>query len=185
MTSTEDSPPSVEEQYLSAGHSSNLRVEADRRSDADVLIAMGWSATRLGGALLRLHGEWDGAEKRPRMSETDLLLLRGKLKSLSSVLVQVCDAMAKLGMADPEARAGAIVGYWLYQVCHTCHGLKFERVRNTPVLSATRCKSCQGSGLAWVPHGADGRRMLNLMDDSVAVARASASRRLRKLMNRA
>ena len=31
--------PDIEEQYISAGDSSNLRVEADRRSDADILIA--------------------------------------------------------------------------------------------------------------------------------------------------
>lgn len=185
MTSTEDLPPSVEEQYLSATHSSNLRVEADRRSDADVLIAMGWSAKGLGGALLRLHGEWDGAEKRSRMSETDMILLRGKLKSLASTLVLLCEAMGKLGMQEPEARAGAIVGYWLHQACRSCNGLKFERVRDTPALSAIRCKSCQGSGLGWAPHGADGRRMLNLMDDSVSIARAAASKRLRRLMDRA
>lgn len=56
----------VEEVYTSAGNSSDLRVEADRRSDADVLIAAGLSPTRVGMALLRLHSEWDKAEKPRR-----------------------------------------------------------------------------------------------------------------------
>lgn len=179
MTTTDDRP-TVEETYLRASMSSNLRVQADRRSDADTLIAAGWSAKGLGGALLRLHGEWDAAAKRPRgMSETDLLLLLGKLKSLSASLRHVIDAMQRLGMASPEARAGAIVGYWLHQSCHACHGLKFEPIKSTPVLSAVRCKVCHGTGLGWAPHGADGRRVLNLMDDSVSRAREGIRARLR------
>lgn len=55
--------PNVEEMYVSAGNTSDLTVEADRRGDGDVLIAAGWSSSRLGAALLRLHSEWDAAEK--------------------------------------------------------------------------------------------------------------------------
>lgn len=181
MTSTDDRPPGVEERYLKASNTSNLRVQADRRSDADVLIAAGWSAKGLGGALLRLHGEWDAAAKKPRgMSDTDLILLRGRLKSLTSALAYLVEAMEKLGMASPQARAGAIVGYWLHQACHKCHGLKFETIMDTPVLSAVRCKSCHGTGLGWAPHGQDGKRMLNLMDDSVSRAREGIKARLRQ-----
>jgi len=180
MTTTDDRP-GVEERYLKASSTSNLRVQADRRGDCDVLIAAGWSAKGLGGALLRLAGEWDAAAKKPRgMSETDLIMLRGKLKSLSSTLAYLVEAMQRLGMASPQARAGAIVGYWLHQACHTCHGLKFEAIMDTPVLSAVRCKSCHGTGLGWSPHGQDGRRMLNLMDDSVSRARNGIRDRLRQ-----
>ena len=61
-----DEKRGIEEAYTSAMTSSNLRVEADRRSDADVIIAAGWNQSRIGGALLRLHTEWDASEK-PRM----------------------------------------------------------------------------------------------------------------------
>lgn len=180
MTST-DERPGVEEQYLKASTTSNLRVQADRRGDADVLIAVGWSCKGFGGALLRLHGEWDAAAKKPRgMSETDLILLRGRLKSLSTTLQYLVEAMEKLGMASPQSRAGAIVGYWLHQACHTCHGLKFETIQSTPVLSAIRCKACHGTGLGLAPHGQDGKRMLNLMDDSVSRARHGIKARLRQ-----
>ena len=172
--------PSVEERYLRASSTSDLRVRADRRSDADVLIAAGWSATGLGGVLLRLHGEWDAAAKKPgAISETELILLRGKLKSLSAAMQYVADAMGRLGLESPQRCAGAIIGYWLNQSCHTCHGLKFETIRDTPVLSAIRCKSCHGTGLGPVPHGQDGRRMLNLMDDAVNRARVGIRDRLR------
>lgn len=71
MTTTPDPqnpPPTVEERYTGATNTSNLRVEARRQLPADLLIAAGWSPTRLGAALLRLHSEWDGAEKPRRLS---------------------------------------------------------------------------------------------------------------------
>jgi hypothetical protein len=59
--------PNVEETYISATVTSDLRVEGDRFGAGDVLIASGWSPTRLGGALLRLHTDWDRAEKPARV----------------------------------------------------------------------------------------------------------------------
>lgn len=58
-----DEKRGVEEAYTSAGNTSDLRVEADVRNDADLIIAAGWSDSRVGIALLRLHSEWDKAEK--------------------------------------------------------------------------------------------------------------------------
>lgn len=68
----EDRPPTVEERYASATHATNLRVhdDADRGSQADILMAMAWSPTRLGAALMRLHSEWEGAE-HPMHPATD------------------------------------------------------------------------------------------------------------------
>jgi len=70
MRNEEAMPPDVTEAYTSATHASNLRVEidADRRSSADVLMAAAWSPSRLGGALLRLHSEFDGAQHPRRMT---------------------------------------------------------------------------------------------------------------------
>jgi len=59
----------VEESYTSATASSNLRCEADRRTDVDVLIAAGCTPGILGAALMRLHSEWDGSERmRPAVA---------------------------------------------------------------------------------------------------------------------
>lgn len=180
MTSTDDRP-TVEESYLSAAHTSNLRVVADKRGPGDVIIAAGWADSRVGIALIRLAGEWDGAEKRRVMSETDLILLRGKLKSLSSVLTQVVGHMGRRNMEDPEGRAGPIVGYWLSQVCPTCHGLQFQLIKDTPVKSTLRCRSCHGSGRANPPPGS--RDVLGWLDDCVQIGRASMKRRLRPLLH--
>lgn len=57
-----DEKRGIDETYTSACSTSDLRVEADRPGDADVLIASGWSPTRIGSALLRLHSEFDRAE---------------------------------------------------------------------------------------------------------------------------
>lgn len=73
----DDTKPTVGERYSNATHASNLKVEAERGGAADVLIAMGWSPSRLGGALMRLHSEFDGCEhpKRPTQAAIELLAL--------------------------------------------------------------------------------------------------------------
>lgn len=59
----------VGESYASATASSNLRCEAGRRTDVDVLIAAGFVPGVLGAALMRLQGEWDGSERvRPAVA---------------------------------------------------------------------------------------------------------------------
>lgn len=53
----------TQERYATAIQSSSLRVQADVRGDADMLIAMGWCKSNFGAALMRLQAEWDGAER--------------------------------------------------------------------------------------------------------------------------
>ncbi|WP_019573338.1 hypothetical protein [Curvibacter lanceolatus] len=63
-------PRTIEEAYTAAIVSSHLRVEADRPGAADFLIAAGWSQSRIGLAMLRLHTEWERAAKpRPVSKE--------------------------------------------------------------------------------------------------------------------
>lgn len=47
----------IDEQYTSAGNADDLTVTSERRTDADVLIASGWTPGLLGGVLMRLHSE--------------------------------------------------------------------------------------------------------------------------------
>ena len=75
-----DEKRGVEEAYTAAGNSSDLRVEADLRGDADLIIAAGWSESRVGMALLRLHSEWDKAEKPRKPSPDRISLLASTLK---------------------------------------------------------------------------------------------------------
>lgn len=87
---SDNPPPSAEERYTGATNTSNLKVEARRQLPADYLIAAGWSPSRLGAALLRLHSEWDGSEKprRPTKERIDQIaeglprLVEGKRQAL-------------------------------------------------------------------------------------------------------
>lgn len=45
-------PRTIEEQYTSAGNADDLTVTSERRTDADVLIASGWTPGLLGGVLM-------------------------------------------------------------------------------------------------------------------------------------
>jgi len=208
-----DDKPCVEETYTCAGNSSDLRVEADLRSDADVLIAAGWSPTRVGMALLRLHSEWDKAEKPRRpapgaitaLAETmptnlkqaertsmarrqaqdwymdEMAKLVNKLKSLPAVRSQLTAYVPKWGIAEAAVKVPAVIAYWLDQVCPHCHGLKYQRIEGAPTLSSRACKACGGTGIAPIPHGHEGRRVANYMDDCVSRAQQSLKNRLRDL----
>jgi len=66
MTDNKDAPPDITERYSSATHASSLVVTAERGGAGDMLIAAGWSKSRLGAALMRLHSEWDGTPKPRR-----------------------------------------------------------------------------------------------------------------------
>jgi hypothetical protein len=79
ITDPQNPPATVEERYTGATSTSNLKVEARRQLPADLLIAAGWSPTRLGAALLRLHSEWDGAEKPPRPTRERVDQIAAKL----------------------------------------------------------------------------------------------------------
>lgn len=71
--------PTIEESYESATHATSLKVEADKRGSADVLIAAGWSDARLGMALMRLHSEYEGSARPQKPSAAAIELLSRKL----------------------------------------------------------------------------------------------------------
>lgn len=167
----------VEESYTSATQSSNLRCEADRRTDVDVLIAAGWTPGILGGALIRLRSEYDGSSKRAG-TVTDAVLLVGQLKSLPRAL-EVIEAWAKeRAIADHKRLAQSVLAHWLDSNCKPCHGRGHEVIAGTPSLGR-KCKACHGAGKRKDPMGDVGRRALNMMDDAVAVSQQSMSKRLR------
>jgi hypothetical protein len=154
--------PTVEEKYTSAIHASNLRVEADKGGSADVLIAVGWSPSRLGAALMRLHSEQDAAES---------------LRSFAGVHEQLDVQASRWGM--PVATTSAVLTYWLAPLCKACQGRKFETVPDSPALSAKRCGCCRGEGVARIPCGDDGRKLLGYIEDCLSRARDSIKARLR------
>lgn len=171
----------VDEAYATAGNSSNLAVKADRRSDADVLIAAGWTPGLLGGALMRLHSEWDGAAKKRRMDETDAFLLFGQLNSLRRAVDGVAAWAERKGHKEPRTLANAVLIYWLHDSCQPCLGRGYAVIGGAPVLGRP-CRKCGGSGKRNPPGGEAGRAALNMMDECIHVARQSMRLRLRNML---
>lgn len=98
-----DMPPDVEERYNNATNTSNLKVDPERRLPADMLIAMGWSPSRLGAALMRLHSEWDGAEKPRRPTREAINLIAASLARDKDGMVRVSDEL-RLSPIDAARR---------------------------------------------------------------------------------
>ena len=177
---TNDDRAGIEEQYSQATTSSNLRVEADRRSAADVLIASGMSNSRMGGALMRLRAEY-GSDSVPRRnaSKTDHRLMMGRLKTLPAVLAAVATQAHHWRIDRPEAVALAVVSHWLDNICRHCEGRGKEKIKDTPALSNKNCKHCRGTGRIDLTHGSAGRRMDAYISDCVGDW-ASRTKRLLK-----
>lgn len=183
--------PTVDERYTRASNSRNLTVKEIHSGDADVLIAAGWSKSRIGAALLRLHSEWDSAEK-PRLSREvakdqarewllhEQGMLLGKLKSLPNVRHLVIDHCTRKWNWDrAESKAPAVLLWWLDSTCPDCHGTRYEVIQGTNRQSAKACRTCGGTGMRTLPHGQEGKRLANWLDECVEQARKQISSHLR------
>ena len=170
----------VAEAYSISCNTDDLTVKAERRSDADALIASGMTPGMLGSALLRLQSEWDGTAKPRKLTETDARLLYGSLKTLPKVIDAVGQWAARKGYRDPYELAGGAVAYWLDCVCHACSGRGRELMPNAsrPTLGNI-CRARGGNGRRRPPAGEAGKDVLRLMDESVERARWSIKKRLR------
>ena len=166
------------EKYSSAIHASNLRVEAEKSGAGDLLIAVGWSASRIGAALMRLHTEYDGAGLSRNPSKTDAMLLVARLKSLADVRREAEIQARVWNMTDPTHTAFAVILFWLDQRCGQCEGRGARVIPNTPALQAKHCNVCHGSGKSTAPRGEDGKRLANYLDECVMRAQQSIKKRL-------
>lgn len=176
--------PGLEELYTSATHSSNLRVQAERRGDADFIIAAGWSQSRIGGALMRLHTEYDGAERLRLAAASDFMgakadkdarkaaarqahefnlheagLLLQKLKSWPDVRSQVTLHLVKLKVENAEAKAVEVLRWWLSQTCPVCNGTKMQVAQGTNRHNGKICRACSGTGIRALPGYTDDRAL--------------------------
>lgn len=100
MTENPNAPATVEERYTTAATTSNLTVKAEKGGAGDVLIAAGFSRHLIGTALIRLHGEWDRAEK-PRP------LTRNALDALARTIAKEQGADAPTDAHRKAAKAQA------------------------------------------------------------------------------
>lgn len=83
----EQTKPDIGERYTSAVASSNLKVEAEKRTPADMVIAAGMNRQRLGMALRRLSTEWDSQAKPKKASPEILAAMQAAYVKLDTGMV--------------------------------------------------------------------------------------------------
>lgn len=163
MIEYDNPPPDVAERYITANQSSNLKC--DTRADAPIgstgiLIAVGWSPSRIGAALMRLYSKPDR-------------------NGLEQVHQQIMIQAEYWGIERSAAVSAAVLSWWLRRVCGTCHGVRLEAIADTPSLSSRPCRACKGTGEAKLAYGAEGKRLAEWLDVCKVHAAASIRKRLR------
>mgnify|MGYP001559297126 CR=1 FL=1 len=121
-------PPSLAEQYSTAVGTSNLRVQSERRTPADMVIAAGMNENRLGMALRRLATEWDSVGKPPQPDNVTLEGMAAKYPRIkgTGMVLYVGKEMAPATAAQQEAEA-----WHAHEL-----GLLFQRLKTLPEVRA-------------------------------------------------
>lgn len=150
---TAHEPVTIGERYRKATVSSNIRPEARRSGDADLLIAAGW-ADSLGIKLYRLAGEFDQVARdlHRTNNKTDAIIVLGRLKTLTQARIALVgfamDAAPRWGVKLDPNIVGVVVGKalsaWLDPNCPKCGGTGTFGGYDGRV--ASRCTACSGTG---------------------------------------
>jgi hypothetical protein len=160
----------ITERYLSGANASDLTVKGDREGAVDALVQVAWGRGRVGHALLRLHSEFDGAARRGLKPEQ----VFGQLKSLPDVRTAMLNWATEQRVDQPEGFVLAILAWWLDKACKSCGGTMWVTRPNKPKQPCTHCHG----GEARIPHGNDGRGMVNFMESCMHRHRASVKGRM-------
>lgn len=161
----DDPPPSIQERYGVATHSSHLRVESRSRGSADYLMAAAWSH-KLAPLMFRLREEFDAVRasvKLDRLNRAEYLLILSRLKALKEAKDKLGSEAITLATRTlymkPDtvvlAIAGRVLDVWLDPRCHSCDARGFNGGTHRGERTIT-CRACRGSG----------ERRANLGDDS-------------------
>ena len=164
----------TEEGYQRATNATDLSIDANHRTDADWMIASGWSHRQLGADLMRLQSEWSGFKRNanPALDEANAREAIDRLRTLSSARKKLVALVHRYGLRDDaESTVLKVLLYWLDDTCKHCHGQRHMLVSGTPRLSDKRCKSCRGSGKKTAPGRAEARKLLCAMDQAVMLHR--------------
>lgn len=145
----ENLPRTTLERVSSAMNSSNLKLK-ETACDLDAIMALGMATRRMPMAseLISLHLGGSRAAFKDARKAAIKLTARLNLKrkwdiTLRQDVVRIADAAMKM---------------YLSPVCPECHGTKYEVVPGTPMLSATHCHKCHGTGRRNFPIK-DGRKI--------------------------
>jgi hypothetical protein len=146
-------PLTIGERYRKATNSGNLKIEARRFGDADVLIAAGW-CDGLAITLYRLAGEVDQVARdvQRAKTKTDALLVLGKLKTLTraraALVRHALKSAPRWGLALTPNIIGIVTGKvlaaWLDPNCPRCGGV--GTIGGYDGKIKTVCRRCKGTG---------------------------------------
>jgi hypothetical protein len=144
---------------------------------------------RMAETLAKESGQWKGAVTKEFRSEARYVaakwlehehkILLGKLKTLPEVRGALTDWCERQGYKNPVEKAMIALIWWLDPICPTCHGRKFETIKDTPVLSGRLCPECKGSGLRSSGAGIELPVLVGYIGDCVNAARAQMRGKLR------
>lgn len=134
--------PSIGERYERATNSRDLSVDAQRRTDADVLLAAAYAASGNAAAslALRFYRMRATGDKTPFRELADIagvwLLGRSRRKGRRD-----------LNEIQAKDLATRTLFYWLDPVCKPCNGLGHPLMPNSPVINFGHdCPVCHGTG---------------------------------------
>lgn len=176
----------TEEGYQRATNATDLSIDANHRTDADWMIASGWSHRQLGADLMRLQSEWSppARNENPALDEANVRESIDRLRTLRPAREKLVALARRYGLGDAaDAVVLKVVVYWLDDTCHHCYGRGYMLVKGTPKLSGKRCRTCDGSGRKPSPGKQEARRLLAAMDEAVMLHRDYLRKVLRNTHN--
>jgi hypothetical protein len=107
-------------------------------------------------------------------------ILMGKLKTLPEVRRGLIAWITEQNLPEPQQTAVESLSWWLDATCRTCHGKRWQEIKDTARLSDKVCPACRGSGERPRPGGMQTNRVLVMMDDCVNHARSLMAKKLRR-----
>ena len=135
---------STTEAYLRAITGTSMRIDLERHTSADTIIAAGMS--------VRQHRHRDLALRVWRLrTQGDMKGARQLAEDLAPIMMRM--SMVRKGKPT-VTRIQAIdlaletMKWWCMQTCPVCHGRGHPVIPNTPTLDTTReCNHCDGTGI--------------------------------------
>ena len=130
--------PSALERLSTAISTSDLTVDADHRTDADYVLALGIAGARYSAvASPMMHLHLSGTRTNLKAAYTSVLALVRRLNSKRNWRLHA-HALSTVALQA--------LAHHVSPTCPHCQGRRFELQEASPVLSTKVCKHCHGTG---------------------------------------
>ena len=109
----------------------------------------------------------------------EIRLMLGRLKTLPAIRGILIDLAIRIKAPNPQEVVAEVLTWWLDPVCPVCHGEERDRTTHGKAM----CPVCKGKGERKLPQGEIGKRLSNLIDDSVEAWKNSMRKRFKHAKN--